>query len=67
MLRKSFLLTRPKGLPKSALRVLPPVYPDVRLDQRRWVLYHRNVNHIDVRLASVCAPLGEGAHAAHPA
>lgn len=49
MPRKSFLLTRPKGLPKSALRVLPPVYPDVQLSHRKWVLHHRKVNHIELR------------------
>ena len=65
-MKNAFLLRQPKGLPKSTPRVIT-VYPDVHLDQRKWVLYHRNVNHIDVRLASVCAPLGEGAHAAHPA
>lgn len=65
---RSIMLVWPKGLPKSTtLRVQHTIQPDVRLSHRKWALYHRKVNHIDVQLASACAPLSEGAHAAHTA
>jgi hypothetical protein len=48
---KTIFLHQPKGLPKCAvLRVTRTVQPDVRLDQRQWVIHHRRKNHVHISL-----------------